>query len=317
MKSIGDIHQALVIGTGMMGPGIGLSLARAGVDVGIYGRNARSLARGEASLMLSSERLLQYELASKSEVDAALTRIKFRDDLAIAAGEADVIIESIVERLPAKKELFEQICPLCSADTLLTTNTSGLPITAIATSVSHPERFVGTHYWNPPYLMPLVEVISGEQTAREAFETICQMIERSGKRAIRVLKDIPGFLGNRLQIALQREALSLAEKGVASPEDIDTMIKYSFAMRMPPLGVFEYMDMVGLDQALNVHAYLLADLDNSTSPSHLLTDRVEQGRLGAKSGQGFFSWPPERADERKRKRDDEVARQLRQAKDDS
>ena len=239
-------------------------------------------------------------------------RIHLQPDLA-AAEEADVIIESIVEQLPAKRELLGQVSRLCPADALLTTNTSGLPISQIAVTVKNPERFVGTHYWNPPYLMPLVEVVSGERTAPEAFELACRLVERTGKRPIRVLKDIPGFLGNRLQIALQREALALAEKGVASPEDIDTMIKYSFALRMPPLGVFEYMDMVGLDLAQSVHDYLLADLDNSTTPSRLLTERVDQGLLGAKTGQGFFAWTPERAEERKRKRDEEVVRQLRQA----
>jgi 3-hydroxybutyryl-CoA dehydrogenase len=315
VKSLDNVRHILVIGTGMMGPGIALSLARAGFAVTLYGRSAASLARGEANLALNGQRLLQYELALEAEIAAARGRIHLQTDLAVAE-EADVIVESIVEQLPVKQEFLERVSRMCPADALLTTNTSGLPISQIAATVKNPERFVGTHYWNPPYLMPLVEVIAGERTAPEAFELACQLIDRSGKRPIRVLKDIPGFLGNRLQIALQREALALAERGVASPEDIDTMIKYSFALRMPPLGVFEYMDMVGLDLAQSVHGYLLADLDNSTTPSRLLTERVDQGLLGAKTGQGFFAWTPERAEERKRKRDDEVARQLRQAKAD-
>jgi len=311
MKSVEDIRRIVVVGTGMMGPGIALALARGGFSVDIYGRSAASLKRGEVNLAVNCGRLVEYELSEQSEVDAARDRIRLTDDLSGVAQEADMIVESVVENLETKREVFASLCPLCSDDTILASNTSGISITKIAVAVSLPERFVGTHFWNPPYLMPLVEVIKGEQTSDQTLEVTCQVIEAAGKQAVRVLKDVPGFLGNRLQHALWREALALVEQGVATPADVDTMIKYSFAMRMPPLGIFEYMDMVGVDLVHSVHAYLFAELDNSTTPSPLTAELCEKGQLGMKTGQGFFAWTPEEMEERKRKRDDEVVRQLR------
>ena len=312
MKSVEDIQRIMVVGTGMMGPGIALSLARGGFSVDIYGRSAASLKRGEDNLAVNCGRLVEYDLAEQSEITAARGRIHLTDDLSGAAQEADMIVESVVEDLQTKREVFVSLCPLCSDDTILASNTSGISITKIAVAVSFPERFVGTHFWNPPYLMPLVEVIKGEQTSDQTLEVACQVIEAAGKQAVRVLKDVPGFLGNRLQHALWREALALVEQGVATPEDVDSMIKYSFAMRMPPLGVFEYMDMVGVDLVHSIHEYLFAELDNSTTASPLTAELCETGQLGMKTGRGFFTWTPEEIEERKRKRDDEVVRQLRQ-----
>lgn len=311
MKSLNDIRQTAVIGTGLMGPGIALSLARGGFSVTIYGRSAASLQRGEANLNQNCERLLEHDLAGEDELQAARQRIQLSDDLPAAVGNADMVIESIAEDLEQKRELFSRICTLCPSDAILATNTSGISITKIAVVVSQPERFVGTHFWNPPYVMPLVEVIKGQDTADATLETACAVIERAGKRPVRVLKDIPGFLGNRLQHALLREALALAEMGVASPRDIDTMIKYSFAMRMPPLGVFEHIDMVGVDLVQYIHGYLFAELDRRTTPSPVTTELLEKGLLGVKTGQGFYSWTPEKLEERKRKRDEAIIRNLR------
>jgi len=311
VKSLADIHHTTVIGTGMMGPGIALSLARGGFFVTLYGRSAASLQRGEANLNQNCERLLEYDLADAEELGTARQRIQLSDDMAAAVGQADMVFESIVEDLEQKRELFSRICTLCTDDAILATNTSGISITKIAVAVAHPERFVGTHFWNPPYVMPLVEVIKGQETAVETLEVACAVIEKAGKRPVRVLKDLPGFLGNRLQHALWREALALVEMGVASPRDIDTMIKYSFAMRMPPLGVFEHIDMVGVDMVQYMHGYLFAELDRRTTPSPVTTELLEKGLLGAKTGQGFYTWTPEKLEERTRKRDEAVIRNLR------
>jgi 3-hydroxybutyryl-CoA dehydrogenase len=312
VKSIEDIRRVLVIGTGMMGPGIALSLARGGFSVDLYGRSAASLERGEANLASNCGRLVEYELAERPQIDAARDRIEVTGDLEGAARKADMVIESVVEDLQIKRDVFASLCSMCSDDTILASNTSGISITKIAVAVRLPARFVGTHFWNPPYLMPLVEVIKGQETSQETFEVACQVIEQAGKQAIRVLKDVPGFLGNRLQHALWREALALVEQGVASPEDVDTMIKYSFAMRIPPLGVFENIDMVGADLVHSIHEYLFAELDRRATASPITARLCEKGELGMKTGQGFFTWTPERIEERKRKRDDEVVRQLRQ-----
>ena len=316
MTSIDDIRHVLVIGTGMMGPGIALSLARAGFQLEIFGRTADSLARGRANLDLNCARLLEYGLAAQPDLDAAQSRIRLTSNLSQAAAQAHLIVESIAEDLPAKQQFFRELCALCAPDALLTSNTSGLPITRIAEGVTNPERFAGTHYWNPPYLMPLVEVIKGRDTASVTFDTVCAVVERSGKRPVRVLKDVPGFLGNRLQHALQREALALVENGVATPADVDVMIKYSFALRMPPLGVFEHMDLVGLDLASSVQSYLFADLDNRATPSPEMEERMRAGKMGAKAGEGFYRWTPRLVEERKRLRDAGIARGLQHMDED-
>ena len=316
MESVDNIRQVVVIGTGMMGPGIALSMARGGIPVAIYGRSLASLTRAEANVTQNCQRLIEHELAGAGELDEARQRIQLTDDLPAAAKSADMIFESVVEDMEVKKDLFSEVCTLCSAETILATNTSGMSITKIATAVTYPERFVGTHFWNPPYVMPLVEVIKGDLTSDETMEITCRVIEKAGKKPIRVQKDIPGFLGNRLQSALQREALALAERCVATPRDIDTMIKYSFAMRMPPLGVFEHADMVGVDMVQSVHSYLLADLDRRTTPSPVTTEQLEKGLLGVKSNQGFYEWTPEKVEERQRKRDEAIIRQLRYMDED-
>ena len=313
MNTLSDIRRVTVIGTGMMGPGIALNMARAGYAVELYGRTPDGLARGQANLDLNCGRLVQYGLAEQAELNAARPRLHPTTDLAAALRDADMVFESIVEELPTKQDMFRQISALVSPDAILASNTSGIPIGQIAQGVTGPERFVGAHHWNPPYLMPLVEVIKAEHTSDQAMDVCCSVLEKAGKKPVRVMKDLPGQLGNRLQHALWREALALAEDGVATPADIDRMIKYSFCMRMPPIGVFEYMDMVGLDLVDSVHSYLFADLDNSDGPSPLTQEKIRQGRLGMKTGEGFFTWTPEKIEERKRLRDEEVVRQLKLA----
>ena len=315
MKTANDISSVLVMGTGMMGPGIALSLARGGFAVALYGRTAASVERGRAHLNRIAGNLVEFELATADAIHGALEHVTLTSDLAAAAGRADMIVESVVEELEVKQQVFAELCTLCAADTILATNTSGISITKIAAPVTHPARFVGTHFWNPPYIMPLVEVVKGDATSDATLDTACQVIERAGKKAVRVMKDIEGFLGNRLQHALWREALALVDMGVASPADIDAMIKYSFALRMPPIGVFEYMDMVGIDLVQSCHSYLFAALDRRTSPSPVTTALLEAGDLGAKSGKGFFDWTPEKLAARIRERDREVVRQLRQAQE--
>lgn len=316
MKNFTDIHRICVIGTGMMGPGIALSLAGAGYKVQLYGRTAQSAARGKANLSAACDRLVEYGLATRDAMHAACEHVWVSSDLAGCLMNVDLVVESITEDLATKQALFRQLTPLCPADVVLATNSSGISITQIAAAVDHPERFVGTHYWNPPSLMPLVEVIKGDQTSDETMACAIAVLEKSGKKTVSVNKDMPGFLGNRLQHALWREALALAEAGVASPADIDRMIKYSFCMRMPPIGVFEYMDMVGLDLVHSIHEYLFAELDGRKTASPLTAGLVAEGKLGMKSGQGFFSWTPEQVEERKRKRDAEVVRQLKLADED-
>jgi 3-hydroxybutyryl-CoA dehydrogenase len=169
----------------------------------------------------------------------------------------------------------------------------------------------GTHFWNPPHLMPLVEVIRGEDTPEHVIDRVCQLVESIGKRPVRVNRDVPGFIGNRLLHALWREAISLVEKGIATPEDVDLVARLTFGLRMPVVGPLENMDLVGLDLIEKIHQYLLDDLADNHGPSGYITERVQQGNLGAKSGQGFYDWRSRKAEELIQRRDKQIVRQLR------
>ena len=183
---------------------------------------------------------------------------------------------------------------MCLGDVILATNTSVISITAIASKAKKRDRIIGTHFWFPPYLIPLVEVVKGKDTSDETMETTYQFMKKAGKHPIKCLKDVPGFVANRLQHALWREAISIVEKGIADAATVDEAIKQSFGIRVPVLGPIENADMVGLDLILAIHNTVLKDLEASPNPSPLLKEKVSKGELGFKSGKGFYdSWTPE------------------------
>lgn len=177
--------------------------------------------------------------------------------------------------------------------TVLATNTSAISITEIAEKAEHKERIIGTHYWNPAYLIPLVEVIKTKYVSDETVKITYDLLKEAGKRPVIVKKDVPGFLANRMQHALFREALSIIEQDIADPADVDDAIKYGFGMRLGICAPVEVMDMGGLDLTYNIHKYLFPHLENSTTPSRLLTDNIEKGNLGFKTGKGLMTWSPE------------------------
>jgi 3-hydroxybutyryl-CoA dehydrogenase len=221
-------------------------------------------------------------------------RIKPTTDLAQAVANAPIIIESVAEDLKTKQDLFKKLDEMCPRETILATNTSVISITEIAAKSKQRSRMIGTHFWFPPYLMPLVEVVKGKDTSDEVMELTYQFMKKAGKYPIKCMKDVPGFVANRLQHALWREAISIVEHGIADAATVDAAIKQSFGIRLAVLGPMENSDMAGLDLILAIHDTVLKDLDASPKPSPLLKEKVRKGELGFKSGKGFYDkWTPE------------------------
>ena len=207
-----------------------------------------------------------------------------------AARDATLIIEAAPENLSLKQAIFGQLEAHCTPTAVIATNTSGISINQLAAGLQHPERFIGTHFFTPADLIPLVEVIPCEETLPEHAEMIMGVLRAAGKLPVLVRQDIPGFIANRLQHALAREAMSLLERGVASAEDIDTVTRWSLGIRLAVTGPLEQRDINGLDVHHAIASYLYPELENRQTPSAALSERVAQGQYGVKSGQGFYEW---------------------------
>jgi 3-hydroxybutyryl-CoA dehydrogenase len=212
-------------------------------------------------------------------------------DLRTAVADADVVVEAVAEQLPVKQELFAQV-DAANPDALLATNTSVLPVSQIAARVSRPGRLVGTHWWNPPGLIPVVEVVRGQHTTDETMDRAEELLRSLGKMPVRVERDVPGFVGNRLQHALWREAIALVADGVCDAQTVDLVVRNTIGLRLAAMGPLENADYVGLDLTLAIHEAVLPSLNADPGPSPLLRDLVAAGRLGVRSGSGFQSWPP-------------------------
>jgi 3-hydroxybutyryl-CoA dehydrogenase len=293
--SINIIKNVTIFGPGMMGSGIAQVFASCeNLKVTIFIRE-----KFEYECMDKIESNLNYlkekKVITQSEVEGILSRIVLTEDITVAAENADFIIECIPENMELKQNLFMKLEKLCRKDTIFATNTSVMSITEISEKTLNKERVVGTHFWNPPYLIPLVEVIKSNYTSEEVMDKTMELLQKVKKHPIRVNKDVPGFVANRLQHALWREAISIVENGIADAETVDEAIKYSFGLRLPILGPMENADMVGTDLTLSIHSYLLKYLENSSEPSSLLKEKVVTGDLGFKSGKGFQLWSNEEA----------------------
>jgi len=284
------IDDAAVLGSGVMGHGIALAFALDGHEVSLYDVDEDLLAESEDRVRSVLETLVSAGDIDAEAADDAADRITRTTSLADAVSGADFVTEAVVEDLDIKREVFADLDDHAADDAILATNTSGLSITEIADATADPERVVGTHWFNPPYVVPLVEVIRGEETADAVIETTYDLFDAMGKTPVRVEKDIPGFIGNRIQMAMIYEAFSLLDRGVASAEAIDRAVKAGFGFRLPLLGIFEKVDHSGLDVEYGVEQYLLPELDRGTESKDILTEAVENGDYGLKTGTGVYDW---------------------------
>jgi 3-hydroxybutyryl-CoA dehydrogenase len=274
-----------IIGAGLMGHGIAQVFALRGHSVRVYDTAAPALA--------ALRERVQHNLAELGLDVQAAERVHPEPLLAQAVADAQVVFEAGPENLRIKQQLFAEIERAAPVTALLASNTSVIPITQIMSGLEHRERALGTHWWNPPYLVPLVEVIRTEWTANAAVEQMSALLRAVGKTPVTVNKDVPGFVGNRLQHALWREAIALVQNGVCDAETVDTVIKASFGRRLAVLGPLENADLVGTDLTLAIHNTVLPDLDRTPGALPYLEQLVRDGRLGMKSGEGFRKWTAE------------------------
>ena len=276
-----------VIGAGLMGHGIAQIFAAAGHKVALHDPDAKILAsapqRVEAIFMLLGQ--------DKS----GLANLRYEADFAAAVADADFVFEAGPEKLEIKRAIFKHLDEAAKPGAILCTNTSAIPIGQIAEAVADKSRVVGTHYWNPPHLVALVEVVQAKETALSTVEKTIALLRAAGKSPVHVRRDIPGFIGNRLQHALKREAIALVAAGVCDAETLDTVVKEGFGARMAVCGPLEQSDLVGLNLTLDIHKTLIADLDRTPGPHPYLVEKVEKGELGMKNGRGFRDWTPEQA----------------------
>jgi 3-hydroxyacyl-CoA dehydrogenase len=285
-----DIKKVAVIGTGTMGPGIAQVLAQHEIEVQIFDIDPEQLKKARETLGANLNLMEQAGMLSGTGAADARNRIQDAASLTDAVRDADLVIEVIPEVMDLKARLLSELDEICGPDTILASNTSGLSITKMAQATQRPEKVVGMHWWNPPIIIPVIEIVKGESTGESVLQTIDNLIRKIGKVPVLVKKDVPGFLGNRLQYALMREAIALLNEGVASAEDIDTMIKAGIGFKFPVMGPLETIDMAGLDIYYRVSQYLNKDLDKSDGAAPIVAKMVEQGDLGLKSGKGFYDY---------------------------
>lgn len=287
-----NIENVGVIGAGLMGHGIALVMARSGLDVSI----TDPVAESRESLHERVGNSLQALGVSSNDIPEIVARIAVCESVELAVTNADAVFEAAPEKLPLKKQIFAEVEQYAPATCILASNTSVIPITQIMQDLKIRSRVVGTHWWNPPHMIPLVEVIKTEWTEDDTCDQMMALLEHAGKTPVLVEKDVPGFIGNRLQHALWREAISLVENGVCDAEAVDTVIKASFGRRLSVLGPLENADLVGTDLTLDIHTNVLFDLESRQGPSPYLEKLVKEGRLGMKSGNGFRQWSDAEAD---------------------
>ncbi|AVR87119.1 3-hydroxyacyl-CoA dehydrogenase family protein [Thauera aromatica] len=281
---MGKVHVA-IIGAGLMGHGIAQVFAVHGHAVRIHDASAQALA--------GVHRRVRDNLVDLGQDPSAAAGIELCAVLADAVCDADVVFEAGPENLQLKQQLFAEIETFAPRTALLASNTSVIPISRIMGGLRHRDRALGTHWWNPPYLVPLVEVIQTADTSAESMQRMTELLAAAGKTPVTVRKDVPGFVGNRLQHALWREAIALVQSGVCDAETVDTVVKSSFGRRLAVLGPLENADLVGTDLTLAIHDTVLPDLDRSAEAQPYLRELVSSGRLGMKSGEGFRRWSAE------------------------
>ena len=286
--------KIVIAGAGVMGASLAQVYALAGYTVVLYDVIEAGIEKGKHLVDLNQETLVNEGIITKEQSEDVYRKISYtmgKDDFK----DCDLVLECIIERMDIKQSFWKEVSEMAREDILLATNTSGLSVTEMAKAVKNPERFMGQHWLNPPHLLPLCEIIKGEETSEENIAKMRQLVTELGKSPV-VVKDIQGFLINRIQFAVLREALYIVESGAATFEDIDTVLKAGMGLRYSVLGPFGVADHGGLDTFDHINSYLNAELCDAKEGNAMLHRMVEEGKLGVKSGAGFYDYSGDKAD---------------------
>ena len=305
-----EIRDVLVVGAGVMGHGFAQVFALNDLAVFLVDKDEALLGRARAWIRENLEFMVQLDLIQPQRIEDVLSHINFTTDLEGSAKKADYILEAITEDLELKKELFKRLGTIAGSDVILATNTSSYDINELSAVTRNPERVLGTHWFHPPPITPAVEIIPADLTSQETIDQAVAFMERIGKFPT-LCKSAPGFVANRIQLAMAAEALAMVEEGLASPEEVDRIVKSSFGFRLSAFGPFEIIDQAGLDTYRAVFQYLYDKLGRDQfRPPQILNDLIDQGRLGLKSEKGFYDHEGGAAEALKQKRDSRLYARL-------
>lgn len=307
IMDVTDIKTIAIIGGGVMGPGIAEAFAIFGTmneyEISLHDISEDALKAADSKIRADFDKVASTGLFSSEDLEIARQRIKLEKNLVKAISNVQLVIECVPEKLELKKRIFKDLDRLTPPSAILATNSSGLRITEIASVTKRPHLCIGTHFMNPPLMMPLVEIVRGEKTGQETVGIIHELITSLGKKPVIIKKDVEGYIHNRLQAALFREAMFLLDEGVISTEDLETTIQYGLGLRLPVMRAFEMVDLMGIDTIKNVLSYLYPELSRSTEPPAILDRMIEKGSLGLKSGKGFHDYSRKDVQETMRQRE--------------
>lgn len=284
-----NINNIVIAGAGTMGSSMAQIYAKYFDKVTLYNHREESLKKAEVRIKENVGTLVKSGDMTEEEADKLLGSLSYTTSMECFKN-CDFVAENLTENMDIKDTFYKELSEVVSDSAIITTNTSGLSINRLAQSVKKPERFIGMHWFNPPHLVPLIEIIKGDDTTEEVAKAIYELSLKIGKKPVIVNKDVPGFAANRLQFAVLREALDLVKKGVVSPEGIDDVMKYGLGFRYACLGPLEVSDFGGLDTFYHISEYLMKDLCDDKEPPELLKKHFESGEYGVKSAKGFYDY---------------------------
>ncbi len=293
--NVEDIRRIAVTGAGIMGHGIAQDFASAGYEVSLHDLTDERLRQAAANIRKNLEMLADMGLADATEIHSTTARIHCYTDLSEAVDGVQLVVECVVENLAVKQQVFRELDDISAPDCILATNTSSFLPSALASVTKRPERVLATHYFNPAYLLPFAEVVPGPETAEEVTTAVFELLKKVGKTPLKMAKEVVGFVANRLQAAMYREALSMVNRGIATPEEIDLSIRNGFGRRLAAIGAFQALDLAGWDTAQATCRNIFPDLESSTEVPALMEQKISQGDLGLKTGKGVYSWTSEAA----------------------